>query len=167
MHIILWNQYRIPCRLGCISGLTMCFWKPCPEGGRPDSVQLHKHTLILCLLHTAARAGHGDAEMPRCLKHGPCPPSSLVTLGSEVIALAEMPLCAKDTVRRRNVVIRYVARNQGSLIKCDVAKSPPPITWPQSTVHSLGPLTLDMGVGRGGAWAWLGSGMWPFYEWNE
>lgn len=76
-------------------------------------------------------------------------------------------LCKRHTVRRRNVVTRYVARNQGSLIKCDVAKSPPSIAWPQSTVHSLGQLTLDMGVGRGGAWAWLGSGMWPFYEWNE
>ena len=36
-------------------------------------------------------------------------------------------LCKRHTVKRRNMVMCYTAHNQGSLIKCDVTKSPPPI----------------------------------------
>lgn len=106
----------------------------------------------------SASQTHSDfAPAPHC---SPCqalgcrdptrslPPSSLVTLGPEVIASAETLLCAKDTVKSRNMVMGHMARNQGNPIKCDALKSPPPIhcTTPESSAQSG---STELGHGSG------------------
>lgn len=73
-----------------------------------------------------------------------------MTIGPKVATFLETLVCAEYTAKERKRGYLLYGRKMGSLLKHDMAKSPPPTVLPQRIAHSLVLLNLDMrgwGVG--------------------